>query len=275
MEGSEKEANMVQVGPQGHARVITHEYAYRVSEDWVQDQIDAEGIEPPRFWAISFDLPDLPDAGARRRARLLRDEWLSIEGDMELPEPTEDVDAFLDLVEKWLSEKKREQRVQHAEEVAETEEAREEQTRFQSEMDEWIAEKGSERLRLARERGYKVTSGYAKERASKELPQCWVDTANRAAWRERVDPSTEALQLETAAVEWLEDHDLDFSTEIVWLVEPPSAMVEARRDVQDDDVFLLDFEQQEAILISPFLSRYNVFLPVDKSERAPVPGEDD
>lgn len=149
------------------------------------------------------------------------------------------------------------------------------QRQFESDMEVWIEEYGSGRLRLARERGYKVTSSYAKERAARELPEAWIDTADRATWRERVDPTFDALKDETLVEKWMEQRGLPYSVQIVWLVEPPSSMAEILDRGTDDEPFGVEFEQQEALLIAGYLDRYNAFLPIDRDERAPIPDDAD
>jgi hypothetical protein len=265
---------MVQAGPRGDARVVAHEYHYSVSEEWIQEKIDEEGIERQRFWQIAFELRDLQGADARRKARDLREKWETIPDEIELAEPTEDPEAFLELLEEWVRERWNAQAEQARAQSAEQSRERQQQREFEADMDRWIEEEGSERLRLARERGYKVTSSYARERAATELPETWIDTAERADWRERVDPSFEALRVETSVVRWMEERNLPYSTLIVWLVEPPSSMAEALDKATPDEPFGVAFEQQEALLISDYLGKYRAFLMVDRDERAPALGTD-
>lgn len=260
---------MVEAGPDGQARVVTHDYHYGVSDEWIQERVDEEGVEPPKVWRMSFDLPDLPNSTLRRKARALREIWEALPDNLELPQPTEDPEAFLELLGDWVEEAQVATAEQARMRTVEQSQKRQQVQAFETAMDAWIEEHGSQRLRLARERGYKVTSSYAKERAERELPETWVDTADRAAWRERVDPSYAALRFESAVVNWMEERDMPYSCVIVWLIEPPSSMAEALERESEDDPLGKDFEQQEAILISGYLDRYNVFLPVDPDERAP------
>jgi hypothetical protein len=260
---------MAATGPQGRERVLEHEYRYSVADEWIERKIDETGIEPPKTWRIEFQLRELRDADVRRRARRLREMWSSIPGDMVLSEPTEDPEEFLDLLEAWIDER--------AEDVPPvgTVESKEVRRRmkladFDLDMDHWIDEQGSERLKIARSRNYKITSSYAKERAREELPECWVDTAGKAISRERVDPSMRALRVETKFREWIESKDLGLGTRIVWLVKPPPSMAEFF-EYEDEDLFDPEsgFQQQEALLISDYLGKYNAYLPVQEEQRAP------
>lgn len=260
---------MAKIGPQGNARVLQQKYRYAVSDEWIEHRIDEEGIEPPRIWFIDFTLKELSDANARRRARRLQEQRASIPGEIVLEEPTEDAERFLDLLEEWISE--REDQIGLVPSEASDEFRRRlKLAEFDVEMARWIEGRGSARLKLARSRGYKVSSSYAKERGLEELPECWVDTADNAKYRERVDPSMRALSVETNFRAWIEEKELDLDTRIVWLVAPPSSMSEfiefTNEEFFDGEA---DFTQQEALVIPGYLGKYNAFLPVDVDERAP------
>ena len=126
---------------------------------------------------------------------------------------------------------------------------------------------------MARSRNYKATSGYARERGRAELPQCWIDTAGVAEYRERVDPSTEALTLETEYENFLSRNGRNLRIRIVWLVEPPAGLAEMYEGIDVDQVLAgqpWEFEQQETLLVTDFLGRYEAFMPVDSEVRAPV-----
>jgi hypothetical protein len=260
---------MAETGPQGRGRVLEHDYRYAVSDEWIDRRIDETGVEPPKTWRIEFQLKELRDADARRRARRLRDMWLSVPEDMVLAEPTDDPEEFLDLLEAWIAEKSA--NIASASTVQSKEfRRRSKLAAFDVEMDRWIDENGSDRLKIARSRNYKITSSYAKERAREELPECWVDTADRARSRERVDPSMRALRVETKFRDWIESKELDLDTRIVWLIKPPPSMAEFF-EYEDEDLFDSEegFQQQEALLIPDYLGKYNAFLPVDVEQRAP------
>lgn len=266
---------MANAGPQGNARILEHHYRYEVSDEWIQERIDEDGIEPPKVWNITFELRELPDIETRRKAQRLRNVWESIPGRMELHAPTDDPALFLELVEHWVLLKAEDARDAEVAELKERESKLTEQEMFEAGMEQWISDHGSKRLKLARAGNYKVVSTYAKERGRADLPGCWIDTAERAEFRERVDPSMEALQVESTMREWLEFHELDLETRIIWLVGPPSSMVEHLEAVEEDYFLLNDFRQQEALLIPGFLGRYHAFYLLDPDERAPVESSDD
>lgn len=257
---------MSESSPEGDVRVVAHDYTYEVSDDWVERQIDQDGLEPPRRWHISFELRELPDAATRKRARLLRDAWREIPGIAQLAVPTDDPLEFLSLLEHWLESREDSAAARSRLEARQ----RDEQRAFNEEMAAWIDRYGSARLRLASQRGYKVTSAYARARGKSELPGAWIDTADRASFRERVDPSSRALRLETDVRAAIEEQELGLSTKIVWLVEPPSSMTEHYEMLREDYFVEEDFSQQEALLMTPFLGKYQAFLPVDPDERAPA-----
>lgn len=262
---------MAENGPRGAARVLEHVYRYAVADAWIERQIDETGIEPPRIWQIKFELRELDGTTARRRARALQDIWYTIPGDMELAEPVEDPERFLDLLEEWIEGQ--------GDELASSEESEEARRRrrvadFDAERDAWIEANGSDRLKLARSRNYKITSTYVTERGRVELPQCWVDTAGKASYRERVDPSMRALETETRFRHWIAVNGLGLEPRIVWLTAPPPAMAEYM-EYGDGDPFdeAPEFEQQEALLIPNYLGKYSAFLPIDEGERAPKPDD--
>jgi hypothetical protein len=259
---------MAESRSQGSARVLAHDYLYAVSDEWIDAQIDETGVEPPKVWRIKFHLRELATADDRKRARRLRREWAEIPLQIILPEPAADPDEFLDLLETWLEED--EDRL--SEDGAETEEMRRRRrlASFDADMAKWIASFGSNRLKLASARNYKITSSYAKERGREELPECWVDTSAKAQFRERVDPSMQALKVETNFRGWLKSKELDLDTRIIWLTTPPPAMAEYM-DYGGGDVFeeQPEFAQQEALLIPTYLGKYEAYLPVDREQRAP------
>lgn len=264
---------MAENGPRGGTRILQQRYRYAVSDTWIENQVDETGLQPPKTWQIQFQLRELRDAEARKRARALEDIWYSIPDDVELPEPIDDPERFLDLVEEWIEE--------HSDEVASSgEESGEARRRrrivdFDAEMDAWIEENGSDRLKLGRSRKYKVTSTYAIERGREELPRWWIDTAGKAGYRERVDPSKPALDVETNVRRWIAFNELGLEPRIVWLTSPPPAMAEYM-EYGEGDPFdeQSEFEQQEALLIPGYLGRYSAYLPIDSGQRAPNPDDD-
>lgn len=124
---------------------------------------------------------------------------------------------------------------------------REREQRWQEEMQSWIDQHGSDRLRLAHERGYQVRGLYVRERAEVEFPGYTPDLDDRAEWEERVAPTEEALALETQAIDLAKANGLPGErASIVWLTKPP-------RDLES-----LDFRPCEAVVIRGYLGRYDL-----------------
>ncbi|MGE5282944.1 MAG: hypothetical protein ACM3N0_11625 [Chloroflexota bacterium] len=269
---------MVQAGPVGDGRVVEYNFTYTISDKWIEDRMDFDGIELPREWSIAFALRDLPDPSSRQRARKLWRIYHEFGGEAELDEPIDDPIEFMFQLEEWIASE--EERIKYEDQLREQAEMQREleTRRFEQEMQAWIEARGSGRMKAARARGYKVNPSYARARGREELPGAWIDTSGRAEYRERVDPSAEALALEGEFEEWLERHGLELRTRIVWLVEPPTGFAEEYEDADFERVFEgVDavFEQQEALLISNYLNRYEAFLMIDEDLRAPVDEEDD
>ena len=265
---------MVEAGPEGAARAVEHSYVYVVSEEFIQERIELDGVELPDRWSISFSLSNLPDPGTRARALALRGLYEDIGFEPELESPTDDPIEFLDYLEEWLAGEQ--ERISYEEDQQrQAERGRERDAEeFDQAMDLWIEEHGSYRLKTARSKRYKITSSYARDRGRKELPGFWIDTAGAAVYRERVDPSEEALRVEIGVEKHLSREGLDLPTRIVWLVEPPSGLAEVYEDSDLDDFLENEgFPQQETILVSGYLGRYEAFLPVDIDERAPLEAE--
>jgi hypothetical protein len=265
---------MVEARPESAARPVEHEYTYLISDEFVRERIELEGVELPKRWLIKFALADLPSPGERSRALVLRRRREEFPGTPLLHRPVDDPVEFLDRLEKWIEEEG-EQREQERELVRQEEiAAAAESTLFDDEMSRWISTYGSQRLKMARKKRYKVTSSYARARGRSELPGCWIDTAGLAEYRERVDPSAEALKTETRVEEYLAEVDVELATRIVWLVAPPSGLAETfGGDFGAENYW--EFEQQEAILLSSYLGRYEAFYFVDRAFHSPTTSEED
>lgn len=271
---------MVEAGPVGDTRVVQYTFTYTVGDSWIEDRMDIEGVALPKQWSIAFELSDLPNPGERQRARKLRELYQQLGGAAELNEPTDDPIEFLNHLEEWVAiEKERIDYESHQRRQAEIERELSAQN-FEEDMDRWIEAHGSERLRAARARRYKVTGSYARARARKEIPGAWVDTSGRAEYRERVDPSKEALELESVFETFTAAQGRDLRMRIVWLVEPPTGLAEAYEEIDMGEVIAgeaneWEFQQQEALLISGYLGRYEAFLMIDKDLRAPSEEQED
>jgi hypothetical protein len=231
-------------------------FKYDVSDAFIERSIDTLGVKQPKRWSIAFDLTDDSlNAAVRRRLRQAYEVYHAVPEFPLLPEPVDDVEAFLTQLEPWI--------VERADAVAPGGGAND-PAEFDRRKEEWIAAHGSPRLRLGHERGYKVNKLYAQERARAEFPGAWVDTSGTAEFNERTDPSSDALELETEVDKRIERLKLPLSSVIVWLTEPPRDLADAL------DERVEPFEPQEALAIFEYLGRYDVYLPVDPEDRAPV-----
>lgn len=241
---------------------VTLNFAFDVSDEYIEQTIDESGLRPSRRWAVSFDLADVP-APARSRLRKAHALCMAVDIYPMVPAPTEDPEEFLAAIEPWIEQAG----IEHEEALARTEEREKEEAlanaQFRLEMKEWVHAQGSRRLRAAVDRGYKANTTYAMERSASEMPGFWVDTAGDAKWGERSDPSEEALVLEGEIQDRMTEQEVHLETKIVWLREPPRALdreLEARDEA---------FEPQEAIVVSGYLGRYVLVMPLEEELHAP------
>jgi hypothetical protein len=89
------------------------------------------------------------------------------------------------------------------------------QEKREAEKAAWIAEHGSERLKLAHAGGYNCHRLYLEERVTLELGEGWLVDLGKADWEERVNPSLEALKVATTLPKGYEG-------EVVWLTKEPT-----------------------------------------------------
>jgi hypothetical protein len=215
-------------------------FQFLVSSQWIDDQIIATGRRPSRAHRIEFDLSEIDSPDVRRRLLDAARACQSLHTAMTLDHPEDDPEAFLRAVESWLMLVGRGLGPDQ----------------FDADMQSWIAEFGSERLRRASGRGYKVNATYASERAAREFPRFWVHTHPDPIWTDRTDPSQKALLIEEKVLEAVAGRTPRLEVRIVWLREPP-APLEQRLDAVGEV-----FEPGEAIVVRPFLGRYALVLPL-------------
>lgn len=233
---------MAELTPEHPPRPVTVRFSYYVSDAWIETQIAETGEKPAKRVTFDVGLKDVSDPDTRRR--LLRAEAGSNAAPVypTLPHPEHDVLAFLSQIEFWLSNR----------------DPGHSSLAFEEEMRSWVADNGSARLKMAVARGYKANATYVRERAAVEYPSFWVHTANQDLWRERTDPSLDALEIERrVATRVAERGDTDLEVRIVWLIEPPKDLDEWL-DARDEM-----FEECEAILLSSYLGRYSLLEPLD------------
>jgi hypothetical protein len=233
---------MAELTPEHPPRPVTVRFNYYVSDEWIETQIAETGEAPAERITLEVALKDVPDPETRRR--LLRAEagCDAAKHYPLLPRPEQDVLAFLAQVEQWLVH----------------EHPGRSSLAFEGEMRSWVADNGSARLKMAVARDYKANATYVRERAAVEYPTFWVHTANKDLWRERTDPSLDALETEQrVSARVAERGDSDLEVRIVWLVAPPRDL-DVWLDARDEM-----FEESEAILLSPYLGRYALLEPLD------------
>lgn len=232
-----------------------------MSQELIERYIDEHGERPNESWTVDFDLRGVDDPGLRRRLREAHKRYDKAKFFPTLPRVSADPAEFLEDLEPWLDQNEKEED-EARQEKAEAEEAEKAAAEvFREAMREWVPEHGSRRLKLATEGGYRIYTSYAIERAEKELPGFWVDTAEDCEWGERVDPTEEALILEEETRKRLQEVDPELKASIVWLTETPRALDD---EIEEED---LEFEAQEAILVEGYLGRYRLVMPLDSELR--------
>jgi hypothetical protein len=244
-------------------------FTYDVEQDWIDKTVDEEGLRPASRWEVTFDLSEVSSPELRKRLRLAHVYYEESPAYPVLPAPTEKPDEFANGFEAWRAAVDEENAASTAHSQAESESQELQNKAFEEDKATWVASHGSERLKLAVERGYKANRTYALERAGSEFPDFWVDTAEDMEWNERVDPSKEALDIEIQTRGTIETLGLDdgADTRIVWLTEAPRG-VDKKLDESGEQ-----FEPQEAVVVTPYLRRYSLALPVDPDARVEVEEE--
>jgi len=232
-------------------------FKYKVSDAWVEEQILETGVRPSKDWELTVDLREVPTKEARKTITDGYRSGLGLGTLVELGEPTDDpVEVAKVMIAVELFGADSEQSSADA--------------KYEMGRREWIAEHGSERLRLAYGRGYVVNRLYVVERSRKEMPGFWVDTTGAAVFKRRANPSVAALNLETGVDEHLAGLYDDVASVIVWMTEPP-------KDLQTyiEEENLVVEEQMEALLVSDWLGRHDLYLPIDPELHAPIHDEDE
>ncbi len=227
---------MSKLHPEHEPKPVRLQFTFQIAADWRERHVVEHGTRPAEKYTLAVELTELDSPALRRR-------WLDAHRGYdaspffpELQRPTDDRDEVLEALEAWL--------------------VGQERRPFEEVMEGWIADHGSPRLRTAHERGYKVNATYARERAKAEFPLYWVDTNKSAGWRERTDPSLEALALETGAEDEIAATEHDLEPTIVWLTTPPDDLVQSLNRAG------ANFAAGEAVRIGGYLGRYALYLPL-------------
>lgn len=253
---------MGELRPLKEARRVVLEFTYEVDRAWVDQMIDEEGYEPSSSWRVDFDLSEISPSGLRKRLRHSHDRYEAVEeGYPVLSTPTQDPLEFADGIEEWLNATEKERAAAATKAEAEMAGEIANNEAFEREMGEWVAAHGSARLRAAVKRRYKANRTYALERAAAEFPHFWVDTSEDLEWHDRIDPTAAALELEAQIGALLERLEIgEAEARIVWLTEAPREVDQVLDEIGEQ------FEPQEAIVVSPYLRRYQLAIPVDPAQ---------
>jgi hypothetical protein len=245
---------MPDVQPAHPSRAVTVAFEFDIDPRWVEQQVLDTGRRPAKRVKIEIALPEVEDPAQRQMLLEAHRFYLQRPEYPMLPELTEDLETVLRVIQSWVLA------MQQGNPPARPFDA------FEEEKRSWVHTHGSPRLRQAIERDYKANRTYAEERAAKEYPPFWVDTSDDAAWKDRGDPSEEALFVEGQVAHAMVEQGHNYECRIKWLTKPP-------RDMADWlDETLEAFEGQEAVVIFEYLGRYDLILPVDPEWRKAVEG---
>lgn len=127
---------------------------------------------------------------------------------------------------------------------------REAKEAYETERERWISEHGSNRLKLAAQRGYRHDGLYRDERLAAELPGFIGFIGQRSEAKEVINPSEEALKLETETQQRVSELGLDVLVRLVFV----KADVELAMDGKMAD--------GEYVEVSNYLGRHKVYRPV-------------
>lgn len=247
---------MAKITPARSPRPASLELPFRVSQDWLTAQLKATGMRIAASHKLSFSLDEVPQP-LREQALMIEErrrtlgETAALEpvvDHLDQDDPLANLPAVLtswshalDALEAEAADRRKLQATQEALE-------QESSAAFHSAMEQWVAEHGSRRLKLAIGRGYRIAGAYARERAATEFPGFMVDVTDDAAWSNRANPSEEALDKESEALARVKALGIDLQVKIVWLTEPP-------KDFWADHS---GFQPAEAIAVRRYLGRYDL-----------------
>jgi hypothetical protein len=142
---------------------------------------------------------------------------------------------------------------------------------FELEMLRWIADHGSERLKLGVNDGYRMMPVYLNERIAKEAPGFFAHLPKDGEpklWQPRTGPSEEALRLRRAVQERMDKGHFHSGpppkVEIGWMKAPPDALfdTETRTEYTDYRNPSLREDPFEVIVIPDWLGRYALIAAV-------------
>jgi hypothetical protein len=140
---------------------------------------------------------------------------------------------------------------------------------FDLEMRRWAFEKGSERLQMGIEDGYRMIPVYLTERIALEIPGFYAYLPKQrdgVSWQPRTGPSQAALTWRRAVQEQIDDHCPPGMTsptaEIVWMKAPPEEMCDTSSGaywvVDPDGEYQRRRVPFESIVVPEWLGRYTL-----------------
>jgi hypothetical protein len=150
---------------------------------------------------------------------------------------------------------------------------------FKLEMLRWVAEHGSDRLKLGVDDGYRMMPVYLNERIKLEVPGFYAHLPRDGEpklWQPRTGPSEEALRLRRAVQDCIDKHEFHGSrppkVEIGWMKDPPKVMHDSEARTAWDGHDAYDQEIPfEVIVVPDWLGRYVLFAAVwtDEEDQPP------
>ncbi len=226
-----------------------------------------------KVYIFEVALQDIESPDLRRRAAVLHarieslkdvfdqapydDFDFAVSGGAELPkrpaldEATEDVETVLAAWEDLVSRALPVQAEWHGIRDTDKKAAEDRRRTYLAVMDGWIRHHGSDRLRLAHERKYKVSALYLAERSAQEFPGFVADA--KASWEERANPTEAAIALETDTLQRASKLDERLHVRIVWLT----------RWVDGTEYKTNDNRPREAVIILNYLGDRTLIRPVE------------
>lgn len=231
-----------------NGKVYETEYAHEQMEERIIKEGSIKIVEE----VVKFDKPmtveELMDWDRKRVEKIEeKEKSLKAELDRMHKEKEEEIKKLKPELDEINEEKKQNFINKIEEEIEKKRKAKEEKEKLEREKVEWIGKYGSERLKKSQKLGYENQRLYVLERAEMEFPDYIVDFNETASFKDRVNPSLEALR----EVEELIDKGYD--AEIVWLISKPTD------HIGDEEDYYNRFEPREAIIIWNYLGKYSLY----------------
>lgn len=239
---------------------VSVDLKYHLSDVGVERHIAKTGKKPTRDYTLPVRLPEL-EPNLRARAAAVRKHIPALPGLRklltapstlpvvpELDEVSEDPRVVIEAWERLISAREAEKVAAAAAALERQKQEEKARVMFRAEMAGWIALHGSERLKTAFGRGYRVTSLYLQERAAHDFPGFAIDANRRLRWEERANPTAEALAIENYALERAARIDGQHRTRVVWLTH----------DLEGNDLSEEGRHKRETVIVTAYLGFYTL-----------------